>query len=327
MMQNADALGRRVRTAAPMPRAQRLVITEADHLLFEALTRHGPLPSSYLYEFTKHVRRDRSHLQNRLTEFYHGDGSGGLLTRPPQQFANYRARYQHVVYDLTPRSERLIAERGLGRLHRLRTDPFVHRLMGSCVGASLELCAPDHGLRHISLDEILSHAPCRAAKAGVHPLALPVAHADTATIIPDLLFGLHYPGTGYRFFAVEIDRQTESIERRNLRQSAFARKIAAYGSALREQTYRSWWGVPNLHILVVSTSVRHAENILTYVADHGSPECQARFAISAEPMFGADWRVPGALLARLLTEPWRTTTGTRDLARIGHQDTQRAPLL
>ena len=134
-------------------------------------------------------------------------------------------------------------------------------------------------------------------------------------LIPDMLFGLEYSGTGYRFFAVECDRNTESIERRNLRQSAFGRKLLAYAAALGGGCYRSAWGIPNLHVLTVTTNAVHAENILRFVCDNVAPHYHSYFAVALAPTFGAAWRVPKAPLAHLLLSPWRTAAGMRDLSR------------
>lgn len=310
-----NALTRRIRTAPPSPRIRRLVVTEPDYLLFETIDKNGPLPSNYLYEFTRHQRRDRTHLQNRLTEFYNGDAGGAFLTRPPQQFASYRARYQHVVYDLAPRARHLLAERGtLTTYGRVRSDPFVHRFMTACASASFELTAPALGLRYIPFQEILDHPHCGGARSAANPLAMPIAVGASGEIIPDLLFGLEYPGAGFRFFAVEIDRNTESVERRNLRQNAFARKVEGYVTALHEQSFRAWWGLPNLHVLTVTTNVTHARRLVEYLRDHVPGPMQRRFAVTADTTFGADWRVPNAPLTHLLTEAWATTNGSRNLS-------------
>ena len=309
-------LQRRVRTARPQPRIRRLVLTEADYILFQAIDRHGPLPSGYLYEFTRHLRADRTHLQNRLTEFYNGDTGGGYLLRPPQQFAGFEARYQHLVYDLAPRARQLLAERETGAWQRrARSDPFVHRLMSACVSASFELTVAAHGLRYISLQDILSHSACDARLAD-DPLAVPLSLAGPFRLIPDLLFGLEYPGTGFRFFAVEIDRNTESIERRNLGQSSFARKIAAYETMLAEQTYRAWWGIPNLHVLVATTSATHARAIIRYLSSRLLPEHRGKFAVTSISAFGSDWRVPRGPLINLLDLPWLTVCGVRSLSEV-----------
>lgn len=301
-----DALARRLRFAPPNALVRRLLLTEADFLLFEAIDRHGPLPTHYLYEFTRHLRRDYSHLQNRLTEFYNGDSAGPFLTRPPQQFAGFEARYQHVVYDLAPRARRALADRGALAIHSPpRTDPFLHRLMGACVAASIELAASGKALRYISREEILAHPKCPAAtRNAANPMVIPLSGLGNRALIPDDLFGLEYPGAGFRFFAVEIDRNTESIERRNLEQSAFAKKIVSYLDILRTQSYRTWWGIPNLSILTVSTNCTHVRNLVGYLDRQGDRALSARFGFTFEPSFGANWRVPRKVLTDLVTKPW-----------------------
>jgi hypothetical protein len=309
-----DALNRRLRFAPPRATVRRIVLTEADYLLFEAINRHGPLPTHYLYEFTKHIRRDYTHLQNRLTEFYNGDALGPWLNRPPQQFAGFEARYQHVVYDLSPRAKALLAERGVtSHCAPRRTDPFLHQLMQACVGASFELAAPSKGLRYIPRWEILTHPRCpQETKNAINPMAIPIAGMGQKTLIPDDLFGLEYPSVGFRFFAVEIDRNTESIERKNMAQNTFGAKIAGYLDILRNQTYRAYWGLPNLHVLTITTNAMHAHNILSYIEKQGHPNYVDRFALACEPSFGANWRVPKVVLSTLLDESWTTTTGLKN---------------
>lgn len=185
---------RRVRTGAPSPRRGVLALTRPDYVMFEAIERHGPLSSSYLYAFTRHLRRDRTHLQNRLTEFYNGDIGGAYLTRPPQQFASYCGRHQHVVYDLAPRAIQVIAEHSaLPKRVPTRSDPFVHRLMTACVGASFELTAPTVGLRYISLQEILDRPSCGGARAARNPLSLPVGLTVGSEIVPIYSLALNTP--------------------------------------------------------------------------------------------------------------------------------------
>lgn len=311
---NTDALDRRLRHAPPNPRVGRIQLTEADYLLFEAIDRHGPLPSHYLYEFTKHVRKDKSHLQNRLTEFYNGDTEGIFLTRPPQQFASFEARYQHLVYDLTPRARLALSARGtLSWSRPRRTDPFLHQLMTACVGASLELAAPAFGLRYISREEILTHEKCPLdTRQANNPMALTLSPGHM--LIPDDLFGIEYPGVGFRFFAVEIDRNTESIERKNLDSNTFGRKIAGYLSVLDRRLYSQHWGLPNLSVLTVTTNATHARNILDFIERQEQTKYTERFAFAVEPSFAANWRVPKALL-NLLNEPWTTVSGTKDIGQ------------
>lgn len=313
-----DALNRRLRFAKPNPVVARLQLTERDVLLFEAINRHGPLPSHYLFELTRHRARSFKHLQYRLTELYNGDQAGSYLLRPEQQHAGYEARYQHLVYDLAPRARKALAERGaLGRFSPRRTDPFLHQLMGACVAASFEIAAASKGLRYIPREEILSHPRCAATtKEMVNPMAIPLfSQGPETAIIPDDLFGLEYPGSGFRFFAVEIDRNTESIERRDQTQNAFSKKIRGYLDVLSNQTFRSHWGLPNLHVLTITTNATHGLNILEHLRRQDQPRFHDRFATAYEPSFGANWRVPRTILSHLLEEPWATARASKDFSK------------
>lgn len=312
-----DALARRLRFAPPQPMARRLVLTEADLLACAAIDRHGPLPTHYLYAFSKVLRRDYSQLQNRLTELYNGTrAQPPWLVRPPQQFASFHARYQHLVYDLAPPARLALGERGwLARWSPKRTDPFVHRLMLACAGASFEQGAKGRGLRYIDREEILAHPKAARARRAANPLAIPLPSIGAQrALVPDDLFGFEYSGAGYRFFAVEIDRNTESVERKALTQTAFGRKVAGYLQLLRAHAYRDWWGIPNLTILTVTTNELHRLNMLAHVASQNEPILGSRFAFASETGFGANWRVPRNLLD-LLNRPWSTTAGERDIGR------------
>lgn len=150
----------------------RIELQEADLLAFEALDRHGYLSWPFLYRYQDHLRKDRTRLQNRLTEFYHGSlKQGYFLERPAQQYAQFNAHARHVVYGLAPNAKQLLAERGTLTTHSPRkNDPFIHQLMASCVGASFELHGKEHGLAYISRNEILTHPKQGEAKDSKTPL-------------------------------------------------------------------------------------------------------------------------------------------------------------
>jgi hypothetical protein len=134
------------------------------------------------------------------------------------------------------------------------------------------------------------------------------------SLIPDDLFGLEYLGRGFRFFAVEIDRNTESIERKATGYNTWGKKVAAYSELLESRLYRQWWGIPNLSVLTVTTNATHARNILDYIEKQRCPFAN-RFALHVETDFGANWRVPKAVLANVLGGPWFTTAGPRDISK------------
>jgi hypothetical protein len=304
-VKRTDTLQRRLRFAEPAPVVRRLGLTDADYVLFGAIERHGPLPTHYLYEFTKHLRRNYSHLQNRLTEFYNGDEGGAYLTRPSQQFAGFQARYQHLVYDLSRRGRRVA-----GADRARRRDPFLHQLMTACVGASLELCAGRRGTSYVSRAEILRGA-CAAAWRSKNVAALPLP--DRHCIVPDDLCGLRLSDGRTRYCAIEIDRNTESLESRRIESNTIAKKIAAYSAALDARSYQAWWNIPNMGVLIATTNQTHARNILDCVNRHAGA-WKDRFAVQVVAEFGPNWRVPRSVLTDLIDSPWHTVAGTKDLA-------------
>jgi len=237
-----------------------------------------------------------------------------MLSRPPQQFASFAARYQPLVYDLTDAGRQVLSEAGqLDRYAPPRTDHFLHRIMGASISASVELLARERGIAFIPTEHILSHPKCpESTRSSPNPLAIPIPGV-LGSLIPDNLFGFRYPGDGYRFFAVEIDRNSESIERKTSTQNAFAKKVRGYHELFRSRAFESHWGVPNLLVLTVTTNSTHMFNILRYLTNLADPLSE-RFLFKAEPVFGVNWRVMRETLAHLFT-PWERTGTPFDISK------------
>lgn len=301
-----DALSRRLRFAPPAPVEKRIVLTEGDYLMFEAIDRHGPLPTHYLYELQKAERRNYHKLQYRLTQFYNGDAGGPFLTRPPRQFNAFEARYQHVVYDLAPRAKAALASRGKLGLPKARSNDFVHDLMASCAMASIELAATQAGIRFISRHEFLKG-----------PLSLPVGGKNLA---PDDLFGLQYPDGGKRYFAFEADRGTERITTTDESQTSFGKKILSYLTILEKRLFTQW-GITNLHVLTLTTMPGRAQNLRQFVQDQRHPRFTDRFGFAVEPCFGARYGTSFEEFWRMPKEPlnlfgeWQSVGGIKDITR------------
>ncbi|MBK7469684.1 MAG: hypothetical protein IPI73_02620 [Betaproteobacteria bacterium] len=276
---------------------KRIEISDSDLALFEAIHRHGPLPTNYLHAFGTN-NNFNSH-QHRLTKLYNGTEGGAYLVRPPQQFASFYARYQPVVYDLNERSKSLLHERGKLSPFINRVDPFLHRLMSACVGASIELGCKAKGLTYIPRHDVLS-------KKG-EQMELPLSQfAAQKSLVPDDLFGFECKGS-YRFFAVEIDRNTESIERRKIDQNTFGKKLVCYIDAMKSRDYKEVWGIPNMLALTVTTNATHMQNMMAYFTK-SRPKVIGEIFIQSAPTFGSNWRVPPILTDIL--EPWQRADGT-----------------
>ena len=269
-----DAIGRRLRWRQPTPPDKRFVETERDPAILRALHRHGPLPSTYLHAFAGGAKVN---LQRRLSDLY----DWGYISRPPQYQASFHARYSPLVYDLTEKGKDYLSEE-FGEVcpYIKRSDPMIHRLFGACVSASLEL---KYGKAFISAGEILT----RAAEKGIAEPSLTV-HLGNTKLIPDNLFALKTDDK-LIYYAVEIDRNTESIERTVRTTTTFTEKLEAYKQLLDDKLYKSHWAISNLHVLTVTTNAKHAENLAARV------ENKDRFTFKVCEWFGPSWRVPPIL--------------------------------
>jgi hypothetical protein len=189
--------------------------------------------------------------------------------------------------------------------------------MGACVSLSIELTAKSLKIRYISREEILAGPKCpESTKNSPNPLAISVSSYERKSVVPDDLFGLEYPnGGGFAFFALENDRGTESIERKGLEHATIAGKIRGYLDIIGRKTYRSQWGIPNLRILFVTTSIGHSQNILGYLKQHRDLMLSEKFLLRVDPHFGTNWRVPRSILNGLLCERWDRVCGSADIGR------------
>src|SRR5579863_2306824 len=84
-----------------------MILRPRDTLIFEAIQRHGPLPTHYLYEFSKVAAKDYTGFQKRLVALFRA----GLLDRP-QTLNNPLIKTDFKVYVLTKKSEEVLATVG-----------------------------------------------------------------------------------------------------------------------------------------------------------------------------------------------------------------------
>ena len=309
-----DALNRRIRFAAPQPVGDTIELQETDNLVFEAIDRHGPLPAPILFEFVCHKLRSYGTFQHRLTKLYNGAKRvPPLLCRPPQQFAGYEARYQPIFYDLLPAGRTALGSRATQHSPK-RRDTFLHRAMTACVAASFEIVCRRTGIRYIPKEEILRHEKCPdATRFAMDPLAMPVNVDGMSAVTPDDLFGFQYPNGQYRFFALEVDRKTESIERVNPSQNTFGRKVRCYFDVLERKVFAGHFGLPNMTVLTVTTNEKHSENILAFIRQQNEPRLAPKFLLKVDEHFSANWRAPRAPLTHLMGKPWLRPDNTSRL--------------
>ena len=314
MGKHFDTLGRRKRTT-PSATGKRLTLQPADLIWLARLAEHGPLPSSYLLAFTRHLRRSDKRATERLTDLFNEDNtqhSGRYLVRPPQQFRTIDSRYNQLVYELGKAGRRALAERGLGTTGPNQGGPWLHRLMVACVTASIELAAEARSdLSYIPGSTILARATT--------PLRYPIASIDPVTktrrsqdLVPDAIFGLTYHtqlGDRYRFFVVECDRATEPLTSANGRRKSWQRALQHYHAYIAQGAYKTHLKLtaPLLVLNVTSDPMRLTKMIAQTEREMGPCSYQL---FQAWEVFGPLWRPPSPH-PELLEQPWR---------RAGHRE-------
>ena len=294
---------------------KRVSTTDRDLIWFLALQRHGPLPSNFLLAFTRDFRSSYTRSLERLGDLYHESNTphgGSYLDRPRQQW-NATAKFERTVYELAPAAERALEERGLAPSgHVQHRAMYHHRLMVSCITASIELAAKeDPHLRFIAQDEILARSPNKTLSI---PCVVTYTNPRTgniqtldALVVPDAIFGLEYVVGGqrlYRFFMVEADRSHEPIIRANLLESSYLRKVLQYREVIGNGGYRRHFGMKaSMLLLTVTTNARHMTGIMRMAQEVvGTAGCSYMLFRTA-PEFGDELHVPDPT-GGYLTGPW-----------------------
>ena len=83
---------------------------------------------------------------------------------------------------------------------------------------------------------------------------------------PDALFGLHYldrpEGRNRTYFFLETDRATMPVQRANVRQTSFFRKMTAYYETWKQDLHTRMYGIKKFRVLTVTSSPERVENLI-----------------------------------------------------------------
>ncbi len=305
-----DGLQRR-RRDRPQSSDKRVTPQERDLLWFQKIHQHGPLSSSYLHAFSKHLRRNEKRSRDRLTDLFNEDRTphgGPYLRRPDQQFRTYDARYNDLVYELTLASEAALREHGFWSDHATaHAGPWLHRYMVSSITASIELATLESPqVSYIAQHEIL-------ARAGA-PLRYPVpfenpstAKTETKDLIPDALFGLEYVSDGqqaYRFFIVEADRATEPSRSAKFNRKSHLRNILQYREYVGRGLYKQHLGLTaGIMVLNVTTSTQTMAKMIELATQVSEGRGNSYLLFRTAEQFGRYFKPPKPML-ELLNGEW-----------------------
>lgn len=252
-----DRLGRRLRTRR-VSNGDRIVLTERDFEWLSALHRHGPLPTSYLHSFTKDRWRDYRMASRRLALLFH---EAGVIDRPSRQFETLDPRSNELVHALSPKGIDILKEAGLHSDYAVVPGgPFRHRLMVSCITASIELGAKERGWRYIPQHKLLERAQTTL-----------VIDID-GLLRPDALFALEMAGK-YLIFFLEADRATEPLETKHIRKS-FRRTVEQYRELIGQGRYREKFRLKaNALLLNITVSKVRLDHMMRMIDEVYSKAC------------------------------------------------------
>lgn len=303
-----DALGRRCRTR-PTPTGKRITPQPRDLIWFEKLAEHGPMPSSFLLAFAKDTHRSEKRAKERLTDLFNEDRTphkGAYLTRPVQQFRTLDARYNQLVYDLSPASVAALRKSG-SAIRPARSGPWRHSLMVSCITASIELaCNERDDINYIPQSKILARAG--ASLQWTTEICDPDSGACyKKDLLPDAVFGLEYltsEGKRYRFYALEADRATEPLRSAEIHRKSFLRHLLQYEDYIEGGGYEEHLDLTApMMVLNVTTSEERMQRMLDLTAEL-FPEGNSYQLFSSWAEFGAMFRPPKPT-THLLSSRWQ----------------------
>lgn len=275
-----DSLHRRKRMY-PVSTGKRVTPQPRDILWFQKLHEHGPLTSSYLHAFSKHMCKSPGRARDRLTDLFNEARTphrAPYLTRPRQQFYTLDARYQELVYDVSLSAESVLQERSL--LHRHAggaSGPWRHRHLVASITASIELAT----LQRTDINFIHQHQILERAETTLRctvPFINPVTRkTEKRDLIPDALFGLEYvkdEQPTYRFFVIEADRGTEPTKSSKFNRKSHLRSFLQYENYIAKGLYKDHLnltaGLLILNVVVHETTMHAMQNLLTKLYPKGN---------------------------------------------------------
>lgn len=255
-----DAMGRRARYSRSYKKPN-ITLSDRDIEILTVLARYRYIRKDFLHALLP--PQSMQVLTRRLRDLF----DAGYVNRPEEQWRAFNARYSQAVYEIDVLGEEALRERGvypreLSSLTRKSRGgairQYPHSMMICDTLASIEIGLKGTGHRLITWSEILER---RGTISKENPFKLPCTidyvyqtgaeyHAETS-VVPDALFGIRHPDGMASFFVLEAERGN-GIERRNLDQPSFLKKLLAYRNISHTKVYKEVLGIPNMRVLVVT---------------------------------------------------------------------------
>jgi hypothetical protein len=233
-------------------------VTERDRTILRLVHEHRFLRSSHICSL---IPGSSQQLLRRLQLLYHH----GYLERPRVQLDYYHSGgSQKMVYGLADRGAKLLKEEGVviqkekwteknGKAGRIFLE---HALLVSDVMVAIELaCRNTPGVTFVR-EQRLFLKSVRADKSRAFRWKVKVGNRRLG-VIPDGVFALEFKQPNGEnesvFFFLEADRGTMPVERKNLTQTSFYRKMLAYEATWSTSLHTRRFGYNRFRVLTVTT--------------------------------------------------------------------------
>ncbi len=193
----------------------------------------------------------------------------GYLDRPKAQLAQLAIDgNQPMVYGLGRSGARLVAEMQGGDVDRFDWHTknaragalFVrHTVMTSDVVVAFETALRERPGHHLLDHEALLPYMREATRTARNPFFWPAevkvsGRTEKIGLVPDRLMSIVLPNRTRLNFAIEVDTGEMPVERRSMKGTSIARKVAGYHAGFKARLHTERYGFERIRILFVTTS-------------------------------------------------------------------------
>jgi hypothetical protein len=244
--------------------------------------------------------------QNRRKEIGALCEEGYLTRHAPNGAGAIERAYPHYffrIYEKTSKADKLLRGNGIEPIKQTISQQFWHQVLVDDILLSIEAACKQGGFAFRDEHQILQGAPRELPCTISHTFKRGHTQHFSKSLSPDALFAINNT-----YFALEADRNNEPIERNNLNETSYLRKLLQYKDVFKNHTYKTHWGIPNLLVLNITTNETHMKNIMAFMQD-GLQGKSRSMLFHALPVLSSSEKSPQPVLS-LLTNPWQ---------RVGHE--------
>jgi hypothetical protein len=246
------------------PHTAPLRLTDRDREIIRLVYTHRFIRSHHIVAL---IGGSPQQILRRLQLLYHQ----GYLERPRAQIDSYhRGGSRRIAYGLGNKGGMLLKQtlgvafrnsswneknQAVGRMF------LEHGLLVSDVMATIEIACRKAGVRFIAADELLKPQMERPLRWSVR-----LGNRAKVRVVPDRVFAIEYPdavGTSVRAnFFLEADRGTMPVQRSNVTQSSFHRKLLTYEATWAQSIHRTRFGFSRFRVVTVTTSATRVASLV-----------------------------------------------------------------